>query len=142
MYGSRFVLIAVVLMLLVSMGLAQSAAAMYQEAQRVFKSYRYQVDYADFQLKTYEEGGKKVMQLLVVLNSGRNRFDEALLVGFAASGAAIVKTNADVDRVSVVVKVQYKDEVSIAAIADTQDVARLYRDEISVSEFMARVTWY
>ncbi len=142
MHRSRLLMITVTILLLASLGWAQSAAAMYQEAQRIFKSYRYQVDYADFQLKTYVEDGKTILQLLVVLNSGRNRFDEALLVGFAASGAAISKTGSEVDRVSVVVKVQYKDEVSIAAIADTQDVVRLFKDEIDVAEFMARVTWY
>jgi hypothetical protein len=121
---------------------AQSVSSLYQEAQRVFKSYRYQVEYSDFSLKTYDENGMKILQLLVVLKSGRNRFDEAMLVGFAACGAAIDRTNIHVDRVSVVVKVQYKDEVSIAATADMPDVISLYRDEMETSDFMSRITWY
>ncbi|NQV15948.1 hypothetical protein HQ531_10865, partial [bacterium] len=115
---------------------------MYREAQKIFTSYRYKVDFANFQMKTYSEDGQTILQLLVILKSGRNRFDEALLVGYAASGAAILKTNAPVDRVSVVVKVQYKDEVSIAATADASDVLKLYQEQMDVSAFMGRLTWY
>ncbi len=130
------------LLLLSSFSLAQSSSAMYREASKIFKSYRYEVDYADFQLKTYEEDGQTILQLLVIVKSGRNRFDEALLVAYAASGSAIEKTNADIDRVSVVVKVQYKEEVSIAATADASDVVKLYKEEMDVSEFMGRLTWH
>jgi len=130
------------LLLLSSFSLAQSSSAMYREASKIFKSYRYQVDYADFQMKTYEEDGQTVLQLLVIVKSGRNRFDEALLVAYAASGSAIEKTNTDIDRVSVVVKVQYKEEVSIAATADAVDVVKLYNGEMEVSDFMGRLTWH
>lgn len=129
------------LILLSSFAFGQSTAVMYKEAQRIFKSYRYQVDYTDFQIKTYEEDGKKILQLLVIIKSGRNSFDEALLVGFAASGAAIIKADAKIDRVSVVVKVQYKDTVSIAATSDVGDVLKLFKDEMDVSTFMGRLTW-
>jgi len=124
------------------MSMAQSSSAMYKEASKIFKSYRYKVDYTDFQLKTYEEDGQTVLQLLVIIKSGRNRFDEALLIGFAASGSAIDNTKADVDRVSVVIKVQYKEEVSIAATADAIDVVKLYKEEMDVTTFMGRLTWY
>jgi len=139
---NKLITILVSIVLLTSLGFGQSSSAMYQEAQKIFKSYRYQVDYADFQLKTYTEDGQNVLQLLVIMNSGRNRFDEALLVAYAASGAAIKKTNTPVDRVSVVVKVQYKDEVSIAATADASDVLKLYEETMDVTEFMGRLTWY
>ena len=122
--------------------MAQSSSAMYREALKIFKSYRYEVDYADFQMKTYEEDGHTVLQLLVIVKSGRNRFDEALLVSYAASGAAIYNTKSAIDRVSVVVKVQYKEEVSIAATADAGDVVKLYKEEMDVSEFMGRLTWH
>ncbi|MCF7824249.1 MAG: hypothetical protein K9N35_08770 [Candidatus Marinimicrobia bacterium] len=128
--------------ILASMSFGQSTSAMYKEAQKIFKNYRYDVEYADFQLKTYEEDGQTVLQLLVILKSGRNRFDEALLVAFAASGAAINNTKAHVDRVSAVVKVQYKEEVSIAATADASDVLALYNEKMDVSIFMGRLTWY
>jgi len=141
-YRSKITRFTIIFLVLLSIAWAQSAAALYQEAQRVFKSYRYQVDYSDFTLKTYQEDGLNILQLLVVLRSGRNRFDEAMMVGFAASGAAIMRTNAQVDRVSVVVKVQYKDEVSIAATADTPDVVKLHNNEIDISQFMSRLTWY
>ena len=65
MHRSRLLMITVTILLLASLGWAQSAAAMYQEAQRIFKSYRYQVDYADFQFKTYDEDGKTILQLFV-----------------------------------------------------------------------------
>lgn len=130
------------LLLIASMGMAQSSSAMYKEASKIFKSYRYNVDYADFQIKTYEEDGHNILQLLVIMNSGRNRFDEALLVAYAASGAAIEITDTAVDRVLVVVKVQYKEEVSIAATADAADVVKLYEERMDVSEFMGRLTWH
>jgi hypothetical protein len=130
------------LLLLASVSMAQSSSAMYREALKIFKSYRYEVDYADFQMKTYEEDGHTVLQLLVIVKSGRNRFDEALLVSYAASGAAIYNTKSAIDRVSVVVKVQYKEEVSIAATADAGDVVKLYKEEMDVSEFMGRLTWH
>ena len=130
------------LLLLSSFGVAQSSSAMYKEALKIFKSYRYQVDYADFQLKTYQEDGQTVLQLLVIVKSGRNRFDEALLVAFAASGSAIDKTNSAIARVRVVVKAQYKEEVSIAATADAGDVVKLYKEEMDVSTFMGRLTWH
>ena len=130
------------LLLLASVSMAQSSSAMYKEALKIFKSYRYEVDYADFQMKTYEEDGHTVLQLLVIVKSGRNRFDEALLVSYAASGAAIYNTKSAIDRVSVVVKVQYKEEVSIAATADAGDVVKLYKEEMDVSEFMGRLTWH
>ena len=130
------------LVLFSSFLLAQSSSAMYKEAQKVFKKYRYQVDFADFQLKTYEEEGQTVLQLLIIIKSGRNRFDEAMKIGFAASGAAIHKTGANVDRVSVVVKIQYKDEESIAATADATDVIQLYKGDMNASAFMGRLTWY
>jgi len=130
------------LVLLSSFATAQSSSAMYKEAQKVFKKYRYQVDFADFQLKTYQESGETVLQLLVIINSGRNRFDEAMKIGFAASGAAIYKTDAEVDRVSVVVKIRYKEEESIAATADSRDVIKLYKGEMHSAEFMGRLTWY
>ena len=130
------------LLLLASVSMAQSSSAMYREALKIFKSYRYEVDYADFQMKTYEEDGHTVLQLLVIVKSGRNRFDEALLVSYAASGAAIYNTKSAIGRVSVVVKVQYKEEVSIAATADAGDVVKLYKEEMDVSEFMGRLTWH
>ena len=130
------------LVLLSSFSYAQSSSAMYKEAQKIFKKYRYEVDFADFQLKTYQEGGETVLQLLVIINSGRNRFDEAMKIGFAASGAAISKTDAQIDRVSVVVKIQYKEEESIAATADAKDVIQLYKGEMAGAEFMGRLTWY
>ena len=130
------------MLILVSFSFGQSSSAMFKEAQKIFKSYRYNVEYADFQLKTYEESGQTVLQLLVILKSGRNRFDEAMLVAFAASGAAIKNTNTDVDRVSVVIKVQYKEEVSIAATADAADVLKLYAEQMDVSTFMGRLTWH
>lgn len=138
----KLTIIVINLLLLSSFSLAQSSSAMYKEAQKIFKSYRYEVDYADFQMKTYEEDGKTVLQLLVIVKSGRNRFDEALLVAYAASGAAITNTKSNIDRVSVVVKVQYKEEVSIAATADAADVLKLYSEEMQVSEFMGRLTWH
>ena len=138
----KLILILLSLIILTSFGFGQSSSAMYREAQKIFKSYRYQVDYADFQLKTYEENGRTILQLLVIVKSGRNHFDEALLVSYAASGAAIKNTNTDVDRVSVVVKVQYKEEVSIAATADASDVIKLYEEKMDVSTFMGRLIWY
>jgi hypothetical protein len=78
----------------------------------------------------------------VIIKSGRNRFDEAMKIGFAASGAAIHKTDTEVDRVSVVVKIQYKEEESIAATADAKDVIKLYKGEMDSSSFMGRLTWY
>ncbi len=138
----KLTLIILSLLMLLSFSSAQSSSAMYKEAQVIFKSYRYQVDYSDFQLKTYEENGQTILQLLVILKSGRNRFDEAMLVGYAASGAAIKNTKAQVDRVSVVVKVQYKDEVSIASTADAEDVLKLYTEKMDVSTFMGRLTWH
>lgn len=138
----KLILISLSLLLLSSLSFGQSTSAMYKEAQKIFKNYRYEVDYADFQIKTYKEDGHNVLQLLVILNSGRNRFDEALLVAYAASGAAIQKTKTPIDRVSVVIKVQYKEEVSIAATADASDVLKLYTEEMDVSTFMGRLTWY
>ncbi len=138
----KLTIIALNLLLLASFSMAQSSSTMYKEAQKIFRSYRYDVDYADFQMKTYEEDGKNVLQLLVIMKSGRNRFDEALLVGYAASGAAIERTNTAIDRVSVVVKVQYKEEVSIAATADAGDVIKLYKEKMDVSMFMGRLTWH
>ena len=138
----KSILLALSLLLLFSLSFGQSSAAMYKEAKKIFNNYRYQVDYADFQLKTYEESGQTILQLLVIIKSGRNSFDEALLVAFAASAAAIQVTDTKVDRVSVVVKVQYKDEVSIAATADVADVLALYGEKMDVSAFMGRLTWY
>ena len=138
----RLIIVALSVLMLASLAVGQSNSQMYKEAQRIFQSYRYQVDYSDFQLKTYDEGGQKILQLLVIVKSGRNRFDEALLVSFAACGAAIKASNTDVDRVSVVVKVQYKDEVSIAATADAADVKGLYTESMDVGTFMGRLTWH
>ncbi len=130
------------LLLLSSFSLAQTSSAMYREASKVFKNYRYEIDYADFQMKTYEEDGLTILQLLVIIKSGRNSFDKALLVAYGASGSAIDKTKTAIDRVSVVVKVQYKEEVSIAATADASDVLKLYKEEMDVSTFMGRLTWH
>ncbi len=138
----KLLIVTLSLLVVFSFSLGQSSSAMYKEAQKIFKSYRYEVEYADFQIKTYEEDGQKILQLLVILKSGRNRFDEALLVAFAATGAAIQKTETRIDRVSVVVKVQYKEEVSIAATADARDVLKLYDEKMEVSEFMGRLTWH
>jgi hypothetical protein len=138
----KLVLITLCALLLIPTGFAQSSSALYKEASKVFQYYRYQVDYADFQLKRYEENGQSVMQLLIIVKSGRNRFDEALMVGYAASAAAIKNTGADIDRVSVVVKVQYKDEVSIAATADAGDVMMLADNQMDRATFMGRLTWH
>ena len=142
MHFKKLILITLSLLFLLSLSFGQSSSDMYKEAQKIFKSYRYQVDLADFQLKTYQEGGETVLRLLIILKSGRNRFDEAILVAYAASGAAISATKASVDRVSVVVKVQYKDEVSIASTADVEDVLKLHNGTMDVSTFMGRLTWY
>ncbi len=142
MHFKKLILITLSLLFLLSLSFGQSSSAMYKEAQKIFMSYRYQVDYADFQLKTYKENGDTILQLLVIMKSGRNRFDEAILVAYAASGSAIAKTNAAVDRVSVVVKVQYKDEVSIISTADAVDVLKLHYEKMDVSTFMGRLTWY
>lgn len=142
MHLKKIIILSICLLLISSFAIGQSTAEMYKEATRIFKSYRYDVDYTDFQIKTYEEDGHSILQLLVIIKSGRNSFDRALLVGFAASGAAIIKTGADIDRVSVVVKVQYKEEVSIAATADVGDVLKLFKDEMDASTFEGRLTWH
>ena len=138
----KLTLIILNLLLLSSISMAQTSSAMYKEASKVFKSYRLEIDYADFQMKTYEEDGATILQLLVIVKSGRNRFDHALMVAYGASGAAIEKTKTPIDRVSVVVKVQYKEEVSIAATADARDVIKLYLEDMDVSTFMGRLTWH
>lgn len=128
--------------LIVSWGKAQSASALYQEANKVFQTYRYKVPYENFRLHTFQQGGKEVLELVIVINSRRNNFDEAMLVGFAASGAAITNTGTKVDLVNVVIKVQYKDEVSISAIADAPDVIALYENKLAPNAFLAEVIFH
>lgn len=121
---------------------AQSTSVMYREANKIFKNYRYKVPYENFQIHTNTRNGKKITELLLIVSSRRNNFDEALLVGFAGAGAAISNTGAKIDRVNVVIKVQYKDEVSIAAIADGQDVVSLYENRLQAGAFMNKVIFY
>jgi len=119
----------------------QNTYAMYKAAQKYFRAYHYDVDMNDFQVKEYREGGRTILQLLIILHANRNRFDEAMLVGFGAAGAALATSGEQVDQVNVVVKVQYRREVSISAIADASDVKRLYAGDIDLNSFMARLTW-
>ncbi len=121
---------------------AQSTSAMYREANKIFKNYRYIVPFENFQIRTYTKNGKEVMELLLIVGSRRNNFDEALLVGFAGAGAAISNTGVKIDQVNVVVKVQYKDEVSIAAIANGQDVLALFENRLQPGAFMNKVTFH
>ena len=120
---------------------AQNTLAMYKAAQKYFRAYHYDVDLNDFQVKEYREGQRNIVQLLIILHADRNRFDEAMLVGFGAAGAALQAASGPVDQVNVVVKVQYRQEVSISAVADASDVKRLYAGELDLNSFMARLTW-
>lgn len=128
--------------LIVSGGMAQSTSALYQEANKVFQTYRYKVSYESFRLHRFQQDDKEVLELVIVIKSRRNNFDEAMLVGFAASGAAITNTGTKVDLVNVVVKVQYKDEVSISAIADAPHVIALYENKLAPNAFMAKVIFH
>lgn len=138
----KLLYIPLTLMLILSMGFAQSNTDLYREANKVFQSYRYKVSYENFQVRTFQQDGKDVLELLIIINARRNNFDEAMLVGFGAAGAAIANTGSKIDLVNVVIKVQYKDEVSISAIVDSPEVIKLYENKISPSSFMSNIIFH
>ncbi|PJA51794.1 MAG: hypothetical protein CO167_12095 [Candidatus Marinimicrobia bacterium CG_4_9_14_3_um_filter_48_9] len=138
----KLLYIPLTLMFIFSIGYAQSNSDLYREANKLFQSYRYKVPFENFQVRTFQEDGKEVLELLIIINARRNNFDEAMLVGFGAAGAAIAKTGSKIDLVNVVIKVQYKEEISISAIADAPDTIKLYENKISPSSFMSKIIFH
>lgn len=138
----KLLYIPVFLVLIFSFGLGQSNSDLYREANKVFQSYRYKVPFENLQVRTFHENDKEILELLIIVNARRNNFDEAMLVGFGAAGAAIAHTGSKIDVVNVVVKVQYKEEISISGIADAPDVIGLYENKISPNVFMGKITFH
>ena len=128
--------------LMLSWGFAQSTSELYREANKVFQNYRYKVPFENFRIRTFTKGDKEVLELLVIIGARRNNFDEAMLVGFAAAGAAISNTGSKIDLVNVVIKVQYKDEVSISAISEASNVIGLYENKIAPNTFLSKVIFH
>ena len=128
------------LIVLLSNGLYANYA-FKKKVQNVCKSYRISIDVASF---VFDEG-----VFSMALESGRNNFEMFMVVGFAASGQAVLHqkdmglANAYTPKnIQVTVNVpSSKGEVNtFVAICPSKTAIRLANGEIDSSDFMQKIT--
>lgn len=108
----------------------------YSSVQQICNAYQVSVDYERMNLATLSNGEK---EFTMSARSARNQFDRILMIGFYATGKAMVYHNESIDKVTIVVSVEYKGMENIVASASREDIEKYVNGEISSTEFVRRV---
>ncbi len=108
----------------------------YSSVQQICNAYQVSVEYERMNLATLADGNK---EFTMSVKSARNQFDRIMLIGFYAAGKAMTYHNEPIQKVTVVVSVEYKGIENIVASASKENILKFVNGEITSSEFVRRV---
>lgn len=108
----------------------------YSSVQQICTAYQVPVEYERMNMTTQADGQK---EFTMTVKSARNQFDRVLTIGFYAIGKAMVYHKESIDKVTIVVIVEYKGMENIVATAEREDIVKFANGEISSTEFVRRI---
>ena len=108
----------------------------YSSVQQICNAYQISVEYDRMNLATIADGNK---EFTMSVKSARNQFDRIMLIGFYAAGKAMSYHNEPIQKVTVVVSVEYKGIENIVASASRENILKFVNGEMTSSEFVRKV---
>lgn len=108
----------------------------YSSVQQICNAYQVPVEYERMNMMSHADGQK---EFTMTVKSARNQFDRVLTIGFYAIGKAMLYHNETIEKVTIVVNVEYKGMENIVATAEREDIEKFANGEISSTEFVRRI---
>jgi len=108
----------------------------YSSVQQICNAYQVPVEYERMNMTSQADGHK---EFTMTVKSARNQFDRVLTIGFYAIGKAMVYHKEPIEKVTIVVNVEYKGMENIVATAEREDIQKFANGEISSTEFVRRI---
>ena len=130
-----FILIALLLILSVSVF---GSTRYYSTVQRIFGAYRMEVDLDQMWLSEVDQNGES---FTISVQSPRNSFEMVMLIGFYAAGKAILECNQPIQKVTMIVSVEYKGVEKIFATASRADILKFVNGDLLSEEFVRLVEY-
>jgi len=75
----------------------------------------------------------------LTINSARNSFDRVMLIGFYATGKAMLYLKEDIQTVNIIVSVEYKGVENIMATAVKEDILAYVDGKMSSADFVRKI---
>jgi len=108
----------------------------YSSVQQICNAYQVSIEYERMNLAVLADGNK---EFTMSVKSARNQFDRIMLIVFYAAGKAMTYHNEPIQKVTVVVSVEYKGIENIVASASRENILKFVNGEINSSEFVRKV---
>lgn len=115
-----------------------SASKYYSSVQQICNAYQVAVDYNRMSIAEDRDGST---EFTIEMNSARNQFDRVMLVGFYAAGKALEYHGVDLDRVKIIISVEYKGTENIVAVAEKSDIKDFVKGKLSSRDFIRKVSF-
>lgn len=108
----------------------------YSSVQQLCNAYQVPVEFERMNLSTDSNGNE---EFTMSVKSARNQFDRIMLIAFYAAGKAMVYHSEPIQKVTVVISVEYKGTENIVGSASKENIMKFVDGEITSSEFVRRV---
>lgn len=109
---------------------------LFSSIQQICAAYQVNITYNDLNLVTHSDSTK---ELIINVQSGRNNFDRIMLIAFYAAGKAMKYHQESVDKVTIVVSMEYKGNSSIFASATMDEITKYVGGSYSSSDFVRKI---
>ena len=110
----------------------------YSVVQSIFNTHRVKVSYDQMSLMKESEDSEV---FTISVPSRRNNFEMNMLLGFFAAGKAILKCNEPVEKVTVIVSVEYKGVEKIFATASRSDILKFVKGDLQSAKFVRKINF-
>jgi len=117
-------------------GLSWANPKLFNSIRQICAAYQIDVNSSEMNLGQRSDGRQ---ELTILINSSRNNFDRAMLIGFYAAGKAIKYFQLNVDVVTIVVNTEYKTDTNIYASSELDKVMSFVDGAVSSSEFIRKL---
>lgn len=129
-------LLAVTVLFTLVSSVALGNSRYYSSVQQICKAYQIEVDYNRMSLIETANGAK---DFSLTINSARNSFDRVMLIGFYATGKAMLYLKEDIQTVNIIVSVEYKGVENIMATAVKEDILAYVDGKMSSADFVRKI---
>ncbi|MFA5728828.1 MAG: hypothetical protein WC957_05325 [Candidatus Neomarinimicrobiota bacterium] len=132
----RVCIIAVVGVLLLTFSISWANNRLMSSIQQICLAYQVNISGSDMNLVSHPNG---TQELIINVQSGRNNFDRIMLIGFYAAGKAIKYHQATIEKVTIIVSMEFKGNSSINATATMADIINYVDGNCSSSDFVRKL---
>lgn len=109
---------------------------LFNSIRQICAAYQIEVNSSDMSLGQRSDGRQ---ELTILINSSRNNFDRAMLIGFYAAGKAIKYFQLNIDVVTIVVNTEYKTDTNIYASSELDKVMSFVDGALPSGEFLRKL---